>query len=174
MQIKTFHSFHPEHQPLYKEILMLMRSLNSTYPESEKWFTEKFLSGLKKKERTYIVAWDRQKSLAGYALIKNTPTEKKICTIFVKPPFRKQGIGKQLIQKALTELGEHPLITVSGKTLPLLQPLLQQSGFHLSAVKKGVYRPEDTEYYFNDQQADSIKNGLIPVLIQRMEQLKQK
>ena len=51
---------------------------------------------------------------------------------------------------------------------------LKKKGFHLSAVKKGVYRPEDTEYYFNDQRADIIKNGLIPVLIHRMNQINQR
>ena len=174
MQIKTFDSFHPEHASLYAEMLDLIRSFGDAYPESDRWFKETFLSGLKKKERSYIVAWDEQKSLAGYALIKNTPMEKKICTLFVKPSFRRRGIGKQLVNQALSELGEHPLITVSGKNLPLLQPLLKQSGFHLSAVKRGVYRPDEPEYYFNDQPADAVKNGLIPVLMERMRQLNQK
>ena len=174
MQIETFNSFHPEHKALYTEMLTLFASFGDTYPDSATWFRETFLSGLRKAERLYIVARTEEKALAGFALIKNTPDEKKICTLFIKPEFRKRGIGKRLILQALAELGEHPLITVSGKNLSQLQPLLKHAGFHLSAVRKGVYKPDETEYYFNDRSADAIKNGLIPVLRQRMNQLKQK
>ena len=174
MQIKTFNSFHPEHATLYEQILNLTKPINDTYPQYTKWFMKKFIPGLKKKERMYIVAQDNDNTLAGCVLIKNTQEEKKICTIFVDPKFRRRGLGKKLMSQALTELGEHPLITVSSRNLPSLSPLLKQYGFHLSAAKKCAYNSEDVEYYFNDQQADAIKDKLIPVLIQRMRQLRQK
>lgn len=124
-----------------------------------------------KKERMYIIAQDDDGTLAGCVLIKNTEEEKKICTLFVNPKFRRQGLGKQLMEQTLKELGEHPLITVSSRNLSQLLPLLKQYGFHLSAIKKGVYNSEDTEYYFNDQKSDFIRSGFIPVLLQRMKQL---
>ena len=172
MQIETFDSFHPEHRQLYEQILSLTQPINDTYPENTKWFKEKFIPGLAKKERMYIVARDDNNVLAGCVLIKKTKEEKKICTLFVNPKFRRQGLGKQLMEQTLKELGEHPLITVSSRNLSQLSRLLEQCGFHLSATKKGVYNSEDTEYYFNDQKADLIKNGLVPVLIKRMKQLK--
>ena len=174
MQIKTFSSFNPEHAALYEQMLDLTKSINDTYPEQTKWFKEKFITGLQKKERMYIIAQDDDNTLAGCVLIKNTEEEKKICTLFVNPKFRRQGLGKQLMEQTLKELGEHPLITVSSRNLSQLSHLLEQCGFHLSATKKGVYNSEDTEYYFNDKKADLIKDGLIPVLQQRMNQLRQK
>ena len=174
MQIKTFRSFHIEHKQLYAQILSMTQSVSNTYPERAKWFKEKFLPGLMKKERMYIVAQDDDDTLAGCVLIKKTEEEKKICTLFVAPKFRRQGLGKQLIEQTLKELGDHPLITVSGRNLPQLSNLLEQCGFHLSAAKKGVYNPEDTEYYFNDTKADAVKDGLIPVLMKRIKQLRQK
>lgn len=174
MQIKTFNSFNPEHTILYDQILSLTKPINDTYPGRTKWFVEKFIPGLQKKERMYIVAQDDDNTLAGCVLIKNTEEEKKICTFFVNPRFRGQGLGRKLMEQTLKELGEHPLITVSSRNLSQLLPLLQQYDFHLSAAKKGAYNSEDTEYYFNDQRADAIKNGLIPVLIERMRQLRQK
>ncbi|MBP5534173.1 MAG: GNAT family N-acetyltransferase [Alphaproteobacteria bacterium] len=174
MQIKTFSSFNPKHAALYDQILDLTKPINYTYPEYTKWFMQKFIPGLQKKERMYIIAQDENNTLAGYVLIKNTEEEKKICTLFVNPKFRRQGLGKQLIEQTLKELGKHPLITVSSRNLSQLSGLLRQCGFHLSATKKGVYNSEDTEYYFNDKKADLIKDGLIPVLQQRMNQLRQK
>jgi len=174
VQIKTFSSFNPEHAALYEQMLDLTKSINDTYPEQTKWFKEKFITGLQKKERMYIIAQDDDNTLAGCVLIKNTEEEKKICTLFVNPKFRRQGLGKQLMEQTLKELGEHPLITVSSRNLSQLSSLLEPCGFHLSATKKGVYNSEDTEYYFNDKKADLIKDGLIPVLQQRMNQLRQK
>lgn len=174
MQIKTFTSFNPEHAALYNQMLELTKPVNETYPEYTKWFMEKFISGLQKKERMYIIAQDDNNTLAGCVLIKNTEKEKKICTLFVNPKFRRQGLGKQLMEQTLKELGEHPLIAVSSRNLSQLSGLLRQCGFHLSATKKGVYHSEDTEYYFNDKKADLIKEGLIPVLQQRMNQLKRR
>lgn len=174
MQIKTFHSFHKEHKKLYEDILSLTYSVNDTYPQYSTWFKEKFLPDLKNKKRMYIVAQDESGKLVGCVLIKNTEEEKKICTLLVHPDYRKQGVGEKLMEQTLSELGEHPLITVSDKNIEQLSPLLRKKGFHLSAVKKGAYRPEYTEYYFNDKKADLIKDGLIPVLQQRMNQLRQK
>ena len=174
MQIKTFSSFNPEHAALYDQILNLTKPINDTYPGYTKWFMEKFIPGLQNKERMYIIALDDANTLAGCVLIKNTEEKKKICTLFVNPKFRRQGLGKKLMEQTIKELGEHPLITVSSRNLSQLSPLLKQYGFHLSAAKKGAYNSEDTEYYFNDQKADAIKDGLIPVLVQRMNQLRQK
>ena len=173
MQIKTFTSYNPEHIQLYGQILDLIRPINDIYPEYTAWFKEKFIPGLKKKERMYIIAQDENNALAGCVLIKKTAEEKKICTFFVCPNYRHNGLGKKLMQQALSELGEHPLITVSGRNLPQMAHLLKECGFHLSATKRGAYNPTDTEYYFNDKKADAVKNTLIPVLIQRMKQLEQ-
>lgn len=173
MQIKTFNSFHQNHARLYAQIWLLTRTVNGTYPNYTKWFKEKFISGLKKGERMYIVAKEG-KILAGCVLIKKTAEEKKICLLFVHPKFRQQGLGTQLMKRTLEELGSHPLLTVSEHNLPQVSQLLKKNGFHLSATKKGVYHPENTEYYFNDPKTDVVRNSLLPVLIQRMNQLRQR
>ena len=174
MQVRTFDSFHPEHTALYQQMADVTKATESIYPGAEKWFKEKFLDGLKRQERMYVVALNDDQTLAGFALLKNTEEEKKICTLFVASQFRRRGVGRQLIQQSITALGTVPLITVSQQTLSQFSGLLKRCGFHLSAQKKGVYNPKDTEYYFNDKKADAIKDELIPVLIQRMKQLKQK
>ena len=165
MQIKTFNSYHPEHKELYRDILDLTMSINETYSGHTEWFNNVFLPGLKKGERMYIIALDENENLIGCILIKNTEEEKKICTLFVKPTSRKQGVGTQLMEAALKELGEHPLLTVSSRNISRLQPLLDKMGFHLSGKKKGAYGAEDTEFYFNDRRLDYIATHILPLLI---------
>ena len=174
MQIKTFDSFNPNYAPLYEQIFVLTQSAHNIYPGYEKWFKQTFIPGLQKKERMCIVAQNQDGTLAGCVLLKKTEEEKKICTFFVHPKFRGRGLGKQLMERTLKEMGEHPLITVSNRSLPQLKRLLDEYGFHLSAAKKGIYRSKDTEFYFNDKRADAVKDGLIPVLKQRMKQLQQR
>lgn len=146
-------------------------SINDTYSGHTDWYKNVFLPGLKKGERIYVVAQDENENLAGCVLIKNTNDEKKICTLFVSPLFRKQVLATKLMETSLKELGEHPLITVSSKNMAQLKPLLDKMGFHLSGKRRGVYGAKDTEFYFNDKKFDYIRDNLIPVLINRMKQL---
>lgn len=164
MQIKVFESYHIEHKQLYDNILLFTRSISNTYAEYEEWYRNVFIEGLKVRERMCIIAQDENENLAGCVLIKNTAEEKKICALFVAPAYRKRGLGTQLIDASLKELGEHPLITVSSRNMFQLKPLLDKMGFHMSGKKKGEYGKNDTEFYFNDKKFDSIKNNILPLL----------
>ena len=102
MQIKKYTSYQTKHIPLYREILNLTHNAEQTYPGYFKWFHQTFLEGLKKKERMILIAQESQK-VVGCILLKKTPDEKKICTFFVHPDFRKQGIGQKLIKAAFKD-----------------------------------------------------------------------
>lgn len=170
MQIKTERSFTSNHYSLYQGIFGLTQSLKHTYPNYEKWYYQTFLKGLKKGERSIIFASDKEQ-IIGCALIKNTPMEKKLCTLFVDPIYRKRGIGEQLLQASIQELGQNPLVSVSGKNRIFVKSLFSKFNFHLSAIKKAAYKADETEYYFNDARADIVQNKLIPALILRRKQL---
>ena len=55
MQIKTFSSFNPKHAALYDQILDLTKPINDTYPEHTKWFMQKFIPGLQKKNECILL-----------------------------------------------------------------------------------------------------------------------
>jgi len=171
MQIKTERSFLPEHKALYKDVFDLTHSIAQTYPDYSRWYHQTFLEGLKKGNRALIMAEEKGK-LVGVALVKNTPQEKKLCTLFVRPENRRQGIGQRLLAQVLQELGQKPLVSVSKQNVASVSSLFERFKFHLSACKKGIYLPHNTEFYFNDEKADAIRQGLIPVLMARMKQLK--
>lgn len=171
MEIQAFHSYHPEHRNLYKEILMMTLSLRNTYPQYLHWFQSVFIKGLKNGERSYLIARNTRQELIGCALLKHTSTEKKLCTLFVHPLFRRQGIGKALMAETIKILGELPAITVSKENLPQMRPLLTHFGFHLSTVKQNVYRPDSTEFYFNDKAVDHLQTYLVQQKTQQQADL---
>ena len=52
--------------------------------------------------------------IVGFCTIKNTPEEKKICTIYINPQFRKKGYATELINAAINKLRiKNPLFTVN-------------------------------------------------------------
>ena len=171
MQLKTYNSFHPEHARLEADIRALTQPIYQFYPHYDIWFQNTFIPGLKKKERLYTIAQTETGVVTGCILMKNTANEKKICTLFVRPEFRHQGIGTALIRQAIQELGDYPLITIPQENMPLFFPLLTRLGFHLSAARKGIYRNNIMEYFFNDKRADAVHQKLIPVLRQRTQEL---
>ena len=148
MQIEKFSDFHPEHIFLYERILHLLQPTKQYYPKLNKWYREVFLVGLMQKERAYIIAKDDGK-LVGCALLKKTPNEKKICSLYVQSDYRRRGIGEQMLKMALSELGKSPEMSISQKNIHFFQPLLERYGFQLSYKKRGEYTPNNTEYHFN-------------------------
>ena len=170
MQIKTETTFNPLHQRLYQTILKLTMPVQESYPNYQGWYKNTFLEGLKKQERIILVA-EEKGQLLGCALLKKTPAEKKLCTLFVRPDLRGQGIGTSLLKRTTEVLGQKPLTSVSEKNMKGVSSLFDRFGFRLSAKKKGKYLPQNTEYYFNDEKAETIQKGLIPVLIQRAKKL---
>ena len=171
MQLKIFDTFDDNHPELYQDILNLTGSARQFYPGYEDWFYKTFIPGIKKKERLIITAQNETGALIGCALIKNTPSEKKICTLYVKPKYRRQGIGTTLIRQAIQIVGEYPLITVSQENINQLLPFLTRQGFRLSTAKRSLYRTDSIEYLFNDKQTEVIQKRLIPVLVHRAHQL---
>ena len=148
MQIKKFDSFRPEHTFVYENILQLISPIHSSYPNLFSWYRDTFIPGLVQKERKYILAFEED-CLVGCALLKKTKNEKKISTLFVKPDFRKRGIGKKLLQASLKELGQNSSLTVSEENLEIMRPLLDEFNFILSGTKEGLYRTRKKEYFFS-------------------------
>lgn len=77
---------------------LLKKPLNEIYPEFNDWFSNHYLRQ-KKCRKIYVAVSDNE--IVGVALIKDTPSESKISTIFVKPSFRRNGVADALIKKTL-------------------------------------------------------------------------
>lgn len=125
-----------------------LHDLSCDYPYFEEWLEAAF-SSVRTGERSIVVC-ENIGQIAGVAILKDTRSEKKICTIRVAKEYRRQGIGTMLMIKALEVLkDDFPLITVSDEHIEQFRHFLSRFGFVEKNRVKSVYRYGHEEYYFN-------------------------
>lgn len=126
----------------------ILLSLRQNYPNFEQWLDEKVMTQLGD-TRKIIVALSEQ-VIVGVMVLKNTVSERKICTLWVQEEYRKNGIGTELIKYAIKELEtKYPLITVSENSHMNFLPLMEKFHFRLKRRYRGYYQPEIIEYAYN-------------------------
>lgn len=127
----------------------LLYNLDSLYPDFNHWFRSKIL-GPRHFERRCIITAHVANKIAGIAILKSDPCEKKICTLSVTPEFRRHSIGKILFLESLMILNTpQPHFTISSRHIDSFYPLLERFNFQLSSIKHGLYRTKNTEFIFN-------------------------
>lgn len=152
--------YHPNKQNLYQQVFNLTASMTESYPNYYDWFQKTFLTGLQQGKNAYFLAMEGSE-LAGCCLIKNAKDEKKICTLFVHPAYRRQGIGRSLMDRAMAHLGSDVEISLSSKHLASMTRLLCDFGFYLSHMEYGLYAPDQTEYFcYTNPQKITHNSGL--------------
>ena len=161
MQVLIYSGYYHEHQKLYDDIFGMTRSIGNIYPKYREWYYNTFLEDLKRGNRSYAIATHHM-IISGCCLMKNTPNEKKICTLFVKSPYRRQGVGTDLMQAAFTELGEHPFLTVSLDKLSSFSPFLKRLGFQMKLLPKQVGKPPEALFYRPTPRCITRKQDLLP------------
>ena len=87
--------------------------LRKCYPQFGSWYESKVLPNLKDNTRRIFLASDIN-GFSGAMILKSTPTEKKVCTLYVRDDARLRHIGVDLVRIATEELETYTLpITVS-------------------------------------------------------------
>lgn len=134
-----------------------LTELNQFYPRFQEWY-QKVLEEMKNSsDKRQILLKIKginptKAQLMGFCIIKNSPEEKKICTIYINPQFRKKGYATELINKAIGKLGiQKPLFTINEKLDPSFQKIIQKFKWELTDKKKGMYIPDSTEYIYNQK-----------------------
>lgn len=126
----------------------LFKPLSTWYPNFTQWFNTTVLSGLEDGSREIGVSLSDQ-DITGYLILKNTPTEKKICTLYQKSEYRLKSTGSQLVNIAkLRLLTNHPIITVSEDNINQYQSFLSKHGFKLTQTINDLYINGKAEYIF--------------------------
>lgn len=120
------------------------------YPGFDVWYFLNVLPELSNGNKKIIYERD-PRNLKGLAIIK--PSEKKICHLSVMPNYRNKGIGIRLFKKCFEELETNmPFFSVSEEKLPEFQRVFDWFGFKQTDAIKGYYRPEKTEYFYNQSE----------------------
>lgn len=124
--------------------------LKMYYPNIRQWYFNTFARGFISGSREILIAKDNDGELAGFALLKHSSSENKICTFFICPNYRESGLGKKLFPIALDVLkGKDISITVSDVVNSQLTGLLVSNSFNLTRQESGLYLPNKIEYFYN-------------------------
>lgn len=132
---------------IYREI----SGLEYIYPNFASWFWQKVAPGVNDGSRS-IFLHSRGNNLTGVIIAKRSQTERKLCTVWVKQPYRGQKIAPKLIGAALHWLEcTHPLITIPEERLASFAPIISHLGFMRTQILRDYYRPGHREFVFNGQ-----------------------
>lgn len=129
----------------FKYIANYLTAAGKLYPDFKNWLYMTFRPGYLDGTRSILIC-DHESQISGVALLKKDLSEKKICTFYVSPEFRGQGIGSELMKRSVQALGEKDIcITVPEERSLELYPTLNNSGFKITSAVDGMYRPGKTE-----------------------------
>lgn len=139
--------------------------LKQDYPDFRKWYRQTVIPGLTTGQRQIYAAVPEEdnQALAGLMILKDTPEQKKICTLYVDEPYRGMGLGDMFLHRAISQLGvSYPLITVSDKRQKAFAALFHRFGFQLFHSYVGYYNRNIIEYSYNGPiETASAKRGFI-------------
>lgn len=134
----------------------MINSLVSLYPNSRKWLHNKVIPNIESGKRRVIYITDNydRELIKGCVIIKDTPEEKKICTIWVNHNCKDQyeEIVRSLVGLAINRLKvDMPLVTVSSrcKYFDTLYRIFTDYGFIVMDIKENYYVKGDKEYCYN-------------------------
>ena len=135
---------------LLNQVLIETIQYKSDYPDYEDWFWEKQVRGLFDGYRDIIVAIKNGKVI-GISNIKNTVSEKKICTLTVDKKYRMKSVGSKLIDISIAILGvSNPVITMSIDKLSEFNKIIKKYNWEITGVKKDLYQEDVYEVIIND------------------------
>ena len=131
------------------EVYRTMSSLEAVYPNFREWYFGKVCKPSANEERATFIKVGAGRIL-GIGIAKRSLTERKLCTLWVSPDARDEGLGASIADRAFEWLGtRHPLFTVPEERLGEFQGLLKKWDFTESQKLNGYYRHCRSEYVFN-------------------------
>jgi hypothetical protein len=131
------------------DVLNISIMIRGEYPDYKGWFLDKQVPGIYDGSRNIIVAHINDR-VVGFANLKKDETEKKICTLYIAPSFRKNKIGDILVEQAMSWLEcENPLITIPTSKLGGYIRIAHKYNWIVTDIKDGLYRINDPEVILN-------------------------
>ena len=137
-----------------------IEEFSHSYPDFQQWFKGIVYKGLQENEhergnheRDILFLMDKiscGNCIAGFAIIKNTIDEKKICSFRISKPYRGEGLGRILMKNCMQELHTNaPLMTMPENCRDEFEKLLDEFHFKLTQILSDYYTKGVTEYVFN-------------------------
>lgn len=151
-----------------KKVYSFLFLLNFEYPKFTQWYNSLYkTNGLLNDEREIIIC-TVNRNIVGVAILKNSETEKKICTLRVLPTYQCLGIGSALLEKSFELLNnDKPLITIHISKYQSFKRLFEKYNFSLEQQMQGYYGLMRSELSYNGMLSDDVpgKNSLLEQII---------
>ena len=124
-----------------------------TYPEFQIWLNGKVFPEIQTnpemRDVIFSLSQDRR-HVVGFAVVKNTFEERKICSFYILPHYQHLGYGSTLMEECFQYLGTTtPLITMPERCKRLFEGLLKKYRFVFTHELSDYYSDGNTEYVFN-------------------------
>lgn len=135
------------------ELFALFDIASKSYPGHEAWYIgkqlrETALTG--KRDILFIRNPNTPFEIIAMSCLKKTDDEKKICTFYIKPDYRKPEIYNALIKASLTFLKTAwPLITINDDHVDMLTSIIDKYHWNLTEVLPDYYQKGVSELCFN-------------------------
>lgn len=126
--------------------------LKEDYPNYREWFYDVQVADLVTPQRDILLAHadNSPYNVIGMACLKNTPAERKLCSLVINNGYRSLGIGEKMVTAAISELGtDRPFFTVPDYKLGMFQPLINRHAWQLEQRLHGYYNDRHSELCFN-------------------------
>lgn len=132
------------------ESYMITDWISKDYPDHCDHFYSKYVPGIFDGEREIIACYINGK-IAATVILKKDDEERKVCTLYVKPEYQRQGIATELLERSFEWLGTtRPLITIADYKLSQFESMIQKYGWVETAVlDEGYYNDHSREHVFN-------------------------
>lgn len=141
-----------EFERIVNNIYLMTEHLNATYPGYKEWFFDKQVKGCYTPSRNIIFIKNENDSIVGISCLKKDDEERKICTLFVDPTYRKHGIGNILLEESIKFLETtKPLATLAEDKLSMFEKIIKKYDWKLTEIADDVYNKGAREFCFNGQ-----------------------
>lgn len=139
--------------PIVNEIIVLTLDSKKNYPNYYNWFLKKHVPGIYAGTRDTIIAIDEDKQqIIGVSNIK-LGKEKKICTLYFEPKYRRNKLGIELTRKSIELLEcDKPLITMPSTNINQFKNIIKQFNWEMTDYVENMYKEKSNEVIFNGVQ----------------------
>lgn len=133
-------------------IIDILKPIKDFYPNYSEWLEKTVSSGIMDETRQIRILLNDSK-IAGLNILKNTPDEKKICSLFIHPDYRGEAWIYAIFNDSLEFLKtSKPTITIPEPIVKKYHGLIFSNKWENTSKIENRYIDGVTEYGFNEKE----------------------
>lgn len=132
-------------------IIDVLKPIKEYYPKYEDWIEGVVQAGILNDTRKIRVLKNDGR-IAGLSILKDTDSEKKICSLFIHPEYRGESWMYSIFTDSLAYLKTNkPVITIPSTIIKKYHGLIFSNQWENTSRIENRYQPGIIEYGFNEK-----------------------